>query len=481
MDYKILFSFLKQYKINFILLVSTVTVGFFLIVFLLNMSKYKDYYFEYKYGSVPEWIIMDTQHSSKEFQNIVNKHIDTKLVSFGKYMAFEELAFHLSGERLSYIIKDVYIFGFNYSQDLSIGVSCDGQLKSVNIKKIYSTHSEKWKIKTDTLKDFRCEDKDVIAYFGDHKSKLKLKKNRKRFALFEFDPELHDSNKFYSMLIAMTKHYTKIFHPGRKNSISLNTEDKNIMVSRYKKSLENYFSIIFSSSLPKSISSSHLANQISNFKHVSQEYTITHKNSNSNIVIKDIINFPIDENSKFKYLSNSLFLKQSVLPEFNSVKEKGNFAFIYTKKLDNFDDSIIYISKKDLLPKYKEQKELIDNLIHTSVAMIAIFIFIIIAIALVRFYLLYKRDLFLLKIYSYSRLIYAELSLLIVFCASIVSYFFLTYSFKNINTILVKYYQPILHFETIDLAFVVLYSIFALGILILVEYKIWKKLIVSIK
>jgi len=245
--------------------------------------------------------------------------------------------------------------------------------------------------------------------------------------------------------------------------------------------LENFFSLIFSSKLPKVLSGGYLANQISNYEHVAQRYHIEHLDEEADLVIRDVINFPLQDSEKYFKLANSMFMKMSVLPEFSMPAEKGNFAFIYTPTIKVFDKDLNYISKKELLPKYKEQKDFIENIVFAGVAMVSFYIFIILAIALTRFYAVFGKDIFLLKIYASKLMIFIRIVFLGLILATIISYLGLVYSFEFINSILMQYYQPIMHFDTDYLWSTLGFSSIGLAFLVAIEYFFWRRLWISIK
>ena len=482
MNNKVLFSFLGEYKVNFFLLILTISVGFFLIVFLLNMSKYKDYYFEYKYGSVPEWIVLDPNHNVSSFDEKIKKGVDESEYLRGQYLKLDTLAFKLDQNDLSFISKDVYLFGFDFDKVLELEVECDKKKTKVKVSQIYSTHSTRWKIKTDGFKDFTCESNEAEISFEGLSSEINIKRQRSKYTMFEFDPTQHKSEHFYLLMIKIAKSYMKVFHPGRKNSVTTGEKaDLNPMSSRYKEPLENFFSLIFSSKLPKVLSGGYLANQISNYEHVSQRYHIEHLDEEAELVIRDVINFPLQDSKEHFQLANSMFMKMSVLPEFSEPSEKGNFAFIYTPTIKVFDKDLAYISKQELLPKYKEQKEFIENIVFAGVAMVAFYIFVILAIALTRFYAVFGKDIFLLKVYASKLMIFIRIVFLGLAVSTVISYIGLVYSFEFINSILMQYYQPIMHFNTDYLWIVLGFSTVGLALLLAIEYFFWRRLWISIK
>ncbi len=482
MNLRILGSFLWQYRVNFSLLVLTISVGFFLMVFLLNISQYKDYYFEYKYGSVPEWIVLDTKHTEQDFHEKLLQSVDDKDLMTGKYMKLEELAFQVEGHDLSYIAKDVYLFGFDISKELKVDVLCGQARTSVSVDKIYSTHATRWKIKTSGLEDMSCDEEIMQLVFKQHKVDVDVKRKREHSSVFEFDPKKHNSEAFYGFLISITKYYMKAFRPGRKNSISSQDKaDIDLFTSRYKEPLENFFALIFSQGMSKSLSSEYLSNQISNYDHVSQRYSITSGEESAELVIRDVINFPIEQSPRDMDLSNSIFMKGSVLPEFRDVKQKGNFAFIYSETILDQDNGLVYLSKERFLPQYKEQKEFVRSMVYMGIAMVSFYIFIILSIALTRFYSVYGKDIFLLKIYSSSILVFIQIIVIALLVSTLISYVGLVFSFDFINTILMQYYQPIMHFDTSYLWQTLLYSSIAIGLLMGIEYLIWRRLWISIK
>ncbi len=472
MNFKILFSFLKTYKINFILLTLSLSVSFFLIVYLLNMFKYKDYYMEYKFGIVPQEIVLSPKGEPLEVAPEVLQ---------GNYKCIEKITFRDSANDLSYIVKDVFVFGFDFSKELKITIKNGQDQKDLKVLKIYSTNKTKWKIKTQPLGDLKGDKKDLQITFAGHTSAISLKRDRSRYAIFEFSPQKHNSEEFYNILIEIVKYYMHTFHLSRQSTLDMDTNNKqDIYTTRYKKTLENYFSLMFGSRVAKSLSSVYLSNQISNFKHVSQHYSIGVDNTQIKMIIRDVVNFPIDKNSKHIELSNILFVNMDTLKKFPQAQEEGKFAFLYDNHVQKHHSTNIYITKQELLLNLMGN-DLVEKLLLSSIGMITLFIFVILVIALIRFYNLFAKDIYLMKIYSSKNLIFTQIVFLMAIVATFFAYFALARSFQVVNEIFVQYYQTIIYFD-ISYLWGVFFSFLVLVVLILLfEHILWRRLWVSIK
>ena len=244
----------------------------------------------------------------------------------------------------------------------------------------------------------------------------------------------------YKRLVLKVKYYSF------ENDDKSDKEDKYLV---YLNELTDLIDLIFAKDMGNlAVSSSYLAGELSNFG-ILDNFIIKGKNYNFSVNIRSLIDYDPEK----IYNKNILILNYNVLRNYFKKDNIINFIDIYSdfvydesnlEKLKNiikkYDSSYKIIKQGDIVPSIKPKKILFNTTVTIFALFILIILFIAMYIILLQFYSNLYMELALLKLYG-SKITYQTFMNIVSFIISALFIFgFLLYEQDVLNQITLKYF-----------------------------------------